>query len=92
MTVRYYLGSCDYKWTHAHTHMEHIWVRRELGEELFAQCNQSGFELVYTRSNSDSLPTEKFCRCDVYVDVHNSKQAVLFALKGHTPVHKAAKR
>ena len=36
--------------------MEDIWVRRELGDELFLQCNQPGFEIVYTRSNSQTLP------------------------------------
>jgi hypothetical protein len=92
MTVRYYLGSCEYKWTHAHTDMEHIWVRRELGEELFAQCNQQGYELHYTRSNSQIFPEDTYCRCDCYVDITDHKQAVLFALHGHLEVQEAAKR
>ena len=86
MTVRYYLGTCEYKWSHAHKDMEHIWVRRELGDELFAQCNQPGFKLVYIRSNSQTLPEDVYCRCDVYVDVEDSRQAVLFALQGHLEV------
>lgn len=90
--TRYYLASCDYKWTHAHKDMEHLWVRRELGDELFAQCNSKGFELVYIRSNSQTLPAETFCRCDIYVDVEASRQGVLFALQGHTEVPQAAKR
>jgi hypothetical protein len=69
--------------------MEHMWVRRELGEELYAQCNQPGFELVYIRSNSQTLPEDVYCRCDVYVDVEDSKQSTLFALRGHTPVNQA---
>lgn len=69
--------------------MEHIWVRRELGEQLFAQCNQQGFELVYIRSNSQTLPEDVYCRCDIYVDVEDSKQALLFALRGHIEAHKA---
>jgi hypothetical protein len=69
--------------------MEHMWVRRELGEELYAQCNQPGFELVYIRSNSQTLPEDVYCRCDVYVDVEDSKQSTLFALKGHTAVNQA---
>ena len=69
--------------------MEHMWVRRELGEELFAQCNQPGFELVYIRSNSQTLPEDVYCRCDVYVDVEDSRQSTLFALRGHTPVNQA---
>ena len=87
--MRYYLGTCEYKWTHAHKSMEHMWVQREIGTELFKQCNQPGFELVYIRSNSQTLPEDIYCCCDVYVDVEDSKQAVLFALQGHLEVHKA---
>ena len=72
--------------------MEHIWVRRELGEELFAQCNQPGFELHYIRSNSQTLPDDVYCRCDVYVDIHDEKQSLLLALRGHLEVQAAAKR
>ena len=79
--MRYYLGSCEYKWTHAHKHMEHIWVRRELGEELFKYCEKQNWELIYLRSNSTQLPGDTYCRCDVYVDVDNSKKSTLFALK-----------
>jgi hypothetical protein len=60
-----------------------MWVRRELGEELFRQCNQPGFELVYIRSNSQTLPEDVYCRCDVYVDVEDSRQSMLFALQGY---------
>lgn len=72
--------------------MEHIWVRRELGEELYAQCNQPGYELDYIRSNSQTLPEDVYCRCDVYVDIHDEKQSLLFALRGHLEVQEAAKR
>lgn len=82
---RYYLASCEYKWSHANKDMEHMWVRRELGDDLFKQCNQPGFELVYIRSNSQTLPEDIYCRCDIYVDVEDSKQGMLFALK-HTGV------
>ena len=92
MTQRYYLGSCEYKWSHAHKDMEHIWVQRELGNELFKQCNQPGYELDYVRSNSQKLPEDVYCRCDVYVDITDEKQAVLFALRGHLEVQEAAKR
>jgi len=61
--------------------MENIWVRRELGDELFKQCNQDGFNLVMLHSNSQTLPSDMYCRCDIYVDVENSKQGTLFALK-----------
>ncbi len=82
--MRYYLASCEYKWSHAHKDMEHLWVRRELGDELFKQCNEPDFELVYLRSNSTTLPEDVYCRCDVYVDVVNERKSTLFALQGYT--------
>jgi hypothetical protein len=66
-----------------------MWVRRELGEELFRQCSQPGFELVYIRSNSQTLPEDVYCRCDVYVDVADTRQSILFALQGYPEVHQA---
>jgi len=66
-----------------------MWVQREIGTDLFKQCNQPGFELVYIRSNSQTLPEDIYCRCDVYVDVEDSKQALLFALQGHQEVQQA---
>lgn len=86
--MRYYLGSCEYKWTHAHKSMEGIWVRREIGEQLFKQCNQPGFNLVYIRSNSQTLPNDIYCRCDIYVDVQDTRQGLLFAMHGYKEVHK----
>ncbi len=79
--MRYYIGNCEYKWSHANTNMEHLWVRREVGDELFKQCNMPGFELVYLRSNSQALPGDVYCRCDIYVDIEDSKDHTLFALK-----------
>lgn len=78
--MRYYLGSTQYKWKHANLDVEHLWVRRELGEELFKQCNLDGHTLVYLRSDSQELPPETYCRCDIYVDVDN-KHNTFFALK-----------
>lgn len=79
--MRYFLGQCEYKWTHVSTDMETLWVRRELGDELFRQCNQPGFDLVYLRSSSQTLPGDIYCRCDIYVDVEDSKEATLFAIQ-----------
>lgn len=59
-----------------------MWVMRELGQELWKQVNQDGFELVLIRSKSQMLPEELYCRCDIYVDVDDSKRkAFLFAIK-----------
>ena len=83
--TRYYLANCEFKWSHVGTRMENIWVQRELGDELYKQCNQVGFNLAMIHSNSQTLPSDMYCRCDIYVDVENSKQGMLFALK-HTGV------
>ena len=77
---RFYLSQCEYKWTHAYTHMEHIWVRKELGEELFHLCNTHGFDLVYLRTASQKLPGDIYLRNDIYVDVEKSN-CTMFVLK-----------
>lgn len=79
--MRYYLGTCEYKWTHAHTDMEHIWIRRELGDELYKTVEENNWEWKLLRSDSQTLPRDVYCRCDIYVQTSNSKQATLFALK-----------
>jgi len=77
---RFYLGYCEYKWTHARTHMEDIWVRRELGDKMFEQCNTDGFDLVYQRTNSQLLPGDIYLHNDIYVDIDESN-CTMFILK-----------
>jgi len=80
--LRYYLSSCEYKWSHAKTQMEDMWVMRELGQELWKQCNQDGYKLEYIRSKSQSLPDDVYLRCDIYVNVdERKKDSVLFPIK-----------
>lgn len=84
--IRYYLKNCEFKWSHVGTRMEDIWIRRELSDDLYKQCNQDGFNLVMIHSNSQTLPSDMYCRCDIYVDVKDSKQGMLFALKYETAI------
>jgi len=80
--MRYFLSQCEYKWTHAKkSRMENMWVMRELGQELWKQCNQPGFNIVLVRSNSETFPGDRYCRCDIYVDVEDSKAGTMFAIK-----------
>lgn len=79
--MRYYLGQCEYKWTHARTDLEQLWVRRALGEELYASVESNGWEWKLLRSNSQTLPSDIYCRCDIYVEADDSAAATLFALK-----------
>lgn len=79
--MRYYLGSCEYKWTHAKTHMESMWIMRELGQDLYKLVEENNWDWKLIRSNSQSLPGDIYCRCDVYVEIPNTKQGTLFVLK-----------
>jgi hypothetical protein len=79
--MKYYLGQCEYKWSHAQKSMEHIWIRRELGDELYKTVESNNWEWYLLRSNSQTMPGDIYCRCDIYVEVPDSKQATLFALK-----------
>ena len=79
--MRYYLGPCEYKWKHADSRMEQIWIQRELGDGLYKTVESNNWEWKLQRSNSQTMPGDIYCRCDIYVEVPDSKQATLFALK-----------
>ena len=79
--MRYYLGQCEYKWTHAHTQMEMLWIRRELGDELYKTIELNNWTWKLVHSNSTGLPGDIYCRCDIYVDTNNDKLDTHFALK-----------
>jgi|TARA_X000000950_G_scaffold2981_1_gene3086 hypothetical protein len=61
--------------------MEDLWVRRELGEELSKHIATKGYDLVLIRSNSQTMPEDVYCRCDIYVETDDSSAATFFALK-----------
>ena len=79
--MRYYLGNCEYKWTHKNTQMEIIWVRREIGEDIFKTVESNDWKWTFLRSESQTMPSDLYCRCDIYVDLPSSKEATLFVLK-----------
>jgi hypothetical protein len=79
--MRYYLGQLEYKWSHVQTDMEQLWVRRELGDELFKTVEANGWCWVLMRSNSMTLPGDIYCRTLVYVDTDNDKLDTHFMLK-----------
>ena len=79
--MRYYLGQCEYKWTHANTDMENRWIRLELGDDLYRTVEENNWEWRLLRSSSTSLPGDVYCRRDRYVDVDNNRQGTLFSLK-----------
>ena len=81
VVTRYYIGSCEYKWTHADTHNEQLWLRREVGDSLYKTVESNNWKWVLLRSNSQTLPGDTYCRCDIYVDLPHSKQATLFVIK-----------
>jgi hypothetical protein len=79
--MRYYLGQCEFKWTHANTQIEKIWVQRELGEELYKIVETNDWKWTLMHSDSISLPGDMYCRCNIYVEIPNSKQATHFLIK-----------
>jgi len=79
--MRYYLAQCEYKWSHADTDMENMWIRRELGDDLYKTIESNNWEWKLLRTSSTMLPGDIYCRCDIYVEIPDSKQATLFALK-----------
>ena len=88
--MRYYLGQCEYKWSHRGTNLEQLWVRREVGEELYHTIESKAWNWRLIRSNSQTLPGDVYCRCDIYVDVDtDTPEHTLFALRfAHLkPIH-----
>ena len=79
--MRYYLGQCEYKWAHAESNLEKIWVRRELGDELFKTVESYGWCWILFRTHSTVLPGDVYCRCDIYVESNDDKLDTHFVLK-----------
>ena len=82
--MRYYLGSCEYKWTHAKTRMEQMWVMRELGSEIYNFIESNNWSWKLLRSKSQTIPEDIYCRCDIYVEIPDTKQGTMFVLKHPT--------
>jgi hypothetical protein len=61
--------------------MEQIWIRRELGDELYKTVESNNWEWKLQHSNSQTMPDDIYCCCDIYVEIPNSKQATHFVLK-----------
>ncbi len=79
--MRYYLGNCEYKWKHAESHMEPIWIQREVGSKVYKYIEENNWEWKLVRSESKTIPGDIYCRCDIYVDLPFSKAATMFVLK-----------
>jgi len=82
--MRYYLGSCEYKWKHAKTDLEPIWIQREVTAETYKIVEENNWEWSWLRSNSQTLPGDIYCRCDIYVEIPDTKQGTHFILKHPT--------
>ena len=79
--MRYYLGSCEYKWKHAETDLEPIWIQREVTVEVYKLIEGNDWEWIWLRSNSQTLPGDVYCRCDIYVEIPDTKQGTYFVLR-----------
>ena len=85
--MRYYVGTCEMKWSHK-DRMEQIWIQRELGDELFKEIQQDWCKVVILRTDSQSLPSDTYKRCDIYVDIEDTPRATLFALQFSDKIRK----
>ena len=47
----------------------------------YKTVESNNWEWKLQRSNSQTMPGDIYCRCDIYAEVPDSKQATLFALK-----------
>lgn len=79
--MRYYLGQCEYKWSHAKTPTEQLWVRRELGDELYTSVEANGWCWTLLRTRSQTLPPDIYCRTLIYADSQDDKLDTYFQLK-----------
>ena len=79
--MRYYLGQTEYKWSHAESDLEKIWIRKELGDELYRTVESNNWKWKLLRTHSTVLPGDVYCRCDVYVESHDDKLDTHFLLK-----------
>ena len=68
--------------------MEQIWIQRELGDELFKEIQQDWCKVVILRTDSQSLPSDTYKRCDIYVDIEDTPRATLFALQFSDKIRK----
>ena len=79
--MRHYVGQCEYKWSHKGTKTEQLWIRREVGEDLYKEVELRDWTWVLLRSQSSI--GDRYCRCDIYVDIYDpdTKHATLFPFK-----------
>jgi hypothetical protein len=79
--MRYFVGQCEYKWSHKGLKAEQLWVRREVGDELYKEVELRDWTWVLIRSQSTM--GDRYCRCDIYVDIDdpNTKYATLFPIR-----------
>jgi hypothetical protein len=61
--------------------MEKLWVRRELGEDLFRTVEENNWIWVLIRTKSNTLPDDIYCRTLIYVDSNDDKLDTHFVLK-----------
>lgn len=79
--MKIYLGSCEYKWTHTNTNMEQMWIMREVGAETYKQVEENNWKWLLETYQSRSLPGDIYCRCDISVELPDTKEATHFMIK-----------
>lgn len=65
---------------HHNERMEDIWIRREVGDDLWYTMNQDWCNIVKRQKVPNSLPSDVFKGVDVYLEIEDSKRSSWFAL------------
>ena len=70
--MKVYLGSCEYKWTHKDTHMEQMWIMREIGAETYKQIEKNNFKWVKTLKEEYTPQGEKPLNMELF-ELYNER-------------------
>jgi hypothetical protein len=58
-----------------------MWIRRELGEEIFKTIELNGWQYKLKHINSRFLPEDTYCECKIFVDLPDSPETTHFLIK-----------
>lgn len=79
--MKVHLGSCEYKWTHANTSMEQMWIMRKVGTETYKQVEENNCKWILEHTSSRTLPSDIYCCCNISVEMPDTKEATHFIIK-----------
>lgn len=72
------------KWTHKDK-LRDMWVRRQLGDELYTQLHNDYVDLIYIEIPSRYLPDEAYKDVQIFAEIRDPKMGMWFKLKELKP-------